>query len=127
MTKSELARSMYQDKENPHNCAQAVLCAFSEDFGVSQEEAMRMAARFGHGMGLGSSCGTISGGLMVLGLARADNALVGKFTSRFASAAGALRCPDLLIRAREAGEEQKDHCARMVTISASILEELLAG
>ncbi len=127
MTKSELARSMYLDEKDPHNCAQAVLCAFSEDYGISRDDAMRMAVRFGRGMGLGSSCGTVSGGLMVLGLAGADNALVQKFTSRFAAEAGALRCPDLLVRAREAGEAQRDHCSRMVTISASLLEELLAG
>ncbi len=68
MTKSELARSMYLDEKDPHNCAQAVLCAFSEDYGISRDDAMRMAVRFGRGMGLGSSCGTVSGGLMVLAL-----------------------------------------------------------
>lgn len=126
MTKSELALSMFRDEEEPRNCAQAVLCAFCEDYGLSREDAMRTAARFGRGMGLGSACGTVSGGLMVLGLAGAAPALAGGFASRFAAAAGALRCPDLLIRAREDGEPQKDHCARMVSLAASLLEELLA-
>ena len=127
MTKSELANSLFHDEKDPYNCAQSVLCVFAEQYGLTHADAKRMAARFGRGMSIGSTCGTVTGALMVLGLAGADPALANKFTSRFAAEAGSLRCPDLLIRAREAGEVQKDHCSRMIALSVSILEDLLTG
>ena len=32
-------------------CAQAVVCAFGEETGLTQEQAMRLASSFGGGMG----------------------------------------------------------------------------
>ena len=67
MTKGELARTNFQ---NGCNCAQAVLLAFCEDYGMDKDTAMMIAASFGAGMaGLRSTCGTVTGANMVIGLA----------------------------------------------------------
>ena len=49
------------------NCAQAVAMQWAEEFGYEREEAGRMAAAFGGGMGRGEVCGAVSGALLVLG------------------------------------------------------------
>lgn len=53
-----------------YNCSQAVFCAFAPDFGIERGLAARMSAGFGGGMGrLRLTCGSVSGAVMVLGLA----------------------------------------------------------
>ena len=53
-----------------YNCAQAVLCAFCEELGMSEVEAFRISEPFGGGIGkMGGVCGALSGAYMVLGLA----------------------------------------------------------
>ena len=55
-----------------YNCAQAVVCAFDDLTGLDRETAARLASSFGGGMGrMREVCGTVSGALLVLGLARA--------------------------------------------------------
>ena len=52
-----------------YNCAQAVLAAFSDLTGLSVEESARIASSFGGGMcGMRSTCGSVSGMLMALGI-----------------------------------------------------------
>jgi C_GCAxxG_C_C family probable redox protein len=54
---------------NHFNCSQSVLTAFGPDFGLSEDESMRIATAFGAGMGRQQHiCGAITGALMVLGL-----------------------------------------------------------
>ena len=54
--------------KNGFNCAQAVLAAFAEGFGLSEEMALKVATQFGGGARKGEMCGAVSGALMVLGL-----------------------------------------------------------
>lgn len=62
MTKKELAIA-YHDKG--YNCAQAVICAFSEELGVSEEILFKAAEGFGLGMGcMNGTCGAVSGAVM---------------------------------------------------------------
>lgn len=66
MTKGDIAKRYFEDG---YNCAQAVLLAFCEDFGLEKETALMMSAPFGGGMGrLREVCGAFSGVNMVLGL-----------------------------------------------------------
>lgn len=52
-----------------YNCSQAVLCAFADELGLSEETALAISSSFGGGMGrLRQVCGTLSGAFMVLGL-----------------------------------------------------------
>lgn len=51
------------------NCCQAVLAAFPEVTGLSEETAMRLGAAFGSGMGgMEGTCGALCGAEMVLGM-----------------------------------------------------------
>lgn len=106
MTKGELAKKLFEDG---YNCAQAVLLAFCEDFGMDRETAMMISAPFGGGMGrLREVCGTVSGMNMVLGLAKrgykkGDNASkaqlykdVQTLAERFREDNGSIICRELL-------------------------------
>lgn len=106
MTKGELAKKLFEDG---YNCAQAVLLAFCEDFGMDKETAMMISAPFGGGMGrLREVCGTVSGMNMVLGLAKkgyqkGDNASkaqlykdVQTLAEKFREDNGSIICRELL-------------------------------
>ncbi len=49
-------------------CSQAVFAAFSEDYGVTEKQALQIGACFGGGMNKGEVCGACTGALMVLGM-----------------------------------------------------------
>ena len=52
-----------------YNCAQAVVCAYCDIFGVEEKTAFMLSEAFGAGMGsMQSTCGALSGMLMLLGL-----------------------------------------------------------
>jgi C_GCAxxG_C_C family probable redox protein len=52
-----------------YNCTQAVLSRFAERFGMSRDEAFRVATGFGGGIARnGEVCGAVTGAVMALGL-----------------------------------------------------------
>lgn len=51
-----------------YNCAQAVVCAYSDVFGLDEMTAYKMAEGFGLGMGLMEVCGALTGGFMLAGV-----------------------------------------------------------
>ena len=56
-------------KHSGCNCAQAVLCAFAEETGLSEDLLKRMGAGFGAGMGcMEATCGALVGAEILLGL-----------------------------------------------------------
>ena len=66
--KVDLARSLYL---SGYNCAQSVFAAFSEEMGLTQETALKMASGMGGGIGgLRMTCGAVSAMAMVLGALR---------------------------------------------------------
>ena len=93
-----------------HSCAQSVLCAFAPQLGLRAEDAFRISASFGGGMGVGEVCGAVAGAIMVLGLTfasrRADTedayakALIyvrcREFMNAFKVSNGSLCCRDLI-------------------------------
>lgn len=124
MTKGEIAKSNFQ---NGCNCAQAVLCAFCEDYGMERDTAMMVAAAFGSGMGgLRETCGTVTGANMVIGLAKGNhraeaNRVFREFAARFRDKNGSLVCKELLaIRVKT-----RLTCADLCQDAADLLEELL--
>ena len=59
-----------------YNCAQAILCTYCDLFGMDEETAFRVSEGFGLGMGgMQSTCGALSGVLMLAGL-KNSNGLV---------------------------------------------------
>ena len=102
---------------SPHyNCAQSVLLPFAEDFGMSEEDVMRVAVHFGGGMKMGAVCGAVTGGLMALGLAGLDDPKIANaFCRRIReNHEGMLDCRDLLRANAALGREKKPHCDAMV-------------
>lgn len=52
-----------------YGCGQSVVAAFSDLYGISKEDALRLGAGFGGGVGrLRMMCGTVSGIVMLAGL-----------------------------------------------------------
>ena len=54
--------------EKGYNCAQAVVCAYCDLFGLEEETAYKMAEVFGLGMGMMEVCGALTGGFMLAGV-----------------------------------------------------------
>lgn len=92
-----------------YNCAQSVVGAFADLYGVSQDVALRMSASFGGGMGrMRLTCGAASGMFLLAGLEngcatvespekRAENyALVQQLAAEFKAVNGSLTCAELL-------------------------------
>ena len=52
-----------------YNCSQSVVAAFAEDYGFTKEQALRMSASFGGGIGrMRETCGAACGLFMLAGL-----------------------------------------------------------
>ncbi|MDO5541161.1 MAG: C-GCAxxG-C-C family protein [Eubacteriales bacterium] len=123
----EKAKELRAVTEIHYNCAQSVLVPFAEDAGISEEAAMKIASNFGAGMRRASTCGAITGGLMVLGLFGIDNVkVVGEYHRRLKEKhEGYLDCADLLRVNKEQGREKKLHCDEMVYECVELAEELI--
>lgn len=67
MQEKELrARELFREGRN---CAQAVFCAFCEDYGIDFETGLKLSSSFGGGMGkLREVCGAVSAMFMIAGL-----------------------------------------------------------
>ena len=51
-----------------YNCAQAVVCAYCDLFGLDEQTAYKVSEAFGFGMGQMEVCGALSGACMLAGL-----------------------------------------------------------
>ena len=110
-----------------YNCAQTVLCAFADTLGMSEEEAFKLGSHFGGGMKMGATCGVITSGLMILGMAgKGETAVAKKYVDGFRERHnGVLNCAELLRINAEKGGTRKPHCDGMVYEAVTALEEML--
>ena len=110
-----------------YNCAQTVLCAFADTLGMTEEEAFKLGSHFGGGMKMGSTCGVITSGLMILGMAgKGEVAVAKQYVDGFRERHnGVLNCADLLRINAEKGGTRKPHCDGMVYEAVAALEEML--
>lgn len=131
-----------------YNCAQAVLMAFSDELGMDESAAARLASSFGGGMAqLRQTCGAVSSMFMVAGAAagyddpadseqrRAHYARIRQLGAAFEEKNGSINCPELLKNAKanvEAVEDPKVRaffqsrpCLKYVTDAAVLLEAFL--
>ena len=120
-------------------CSQAVFAAFSEDFDLPKEQALKIGACFGSGMRKAEVCGACTGALMVLGLKYGEskeksNDACEKFLEEFEKENGSFICRDLL--GCDIGTEEgvkyavennlfKDFCPKMVESAAKIVDEMI--
>lgn len=145
-TISETARANHATGSN---CAQSVLCAFSEQVGFDKIAAHRLATCLGAGLGRRQLvCGAVSGGAMALGAALGNDtgadleakercyALVDEFVGRIEAEFGSSSCATLLgvdlktPEGRAAVKERgldKSVCDRIIGRSAELAAELIAG
>lgn len=125
--------------EDGYRCSQAVFAAFSPEFGISKENALKIGACFGSGMRKGEVCGACTGALMALGLkygeskAESDDAC-NRFLDEFSDENGSIICRDLLgcdISTEEGVKYARDNnlfgelCPKMVESAARIVERMI--
>ena len=129
------------------NCSQAVLSAFAEDYDLDDALALRLACGFGGGVGRsGSTCGAVTGAVLVIGLAEATPDarsldtknrvynLVQEFIQAFTATHRSTVCRELLecdisvpegyMEAQSLGLFQ-NRCPTYVEDAVAILEEML--
>lgn len=126
MTKKELAARLRADTETHYNCCQSMLVPFAGECGLDRDIAFRLGAFFGSGMRIGSACGVLTGGLMVLGMAGAGEDKARQYREAFRTEHGAVDCAVLLQRAASGeGLTGKPFCDSMVLAAVELLEQLL--
>lgn len=104
----QAAKAMAYFKEG-YNCAQSVVLAYADYYGLTHELALHISASFGGGIGrMRETCGAACGMFLLAGFERcatsgpdregkaANYALVQKLAEAFKQEHGALRCTDLL-------------------------------
>ena len=143
MTHEETALRYFSDR---FHCSQAVLAAYTNETGLTEEQSLRIACCFNSGMRKGEVCGACAGALMVLGAlfgqtekndleSRAHaNALTERFLNRFRELNGTYICNEILgcdISSPEGAAYAKSHglftttCRDMVALAVRVLEDIL--
>ena len=110
-----------------HNCAQAVICTYTDLIGIDEETARNLGNSFGSGMGnMEGTCGALVGAGIVLGLATKDRAVARKgmrqIMTQFQQRNGATQCK--LLKGVETGVILRE-CPGCVVDAAEFLEEQL--
>ncbi|GAE82006.1 C-GCAxxG-C-C family protein [Bacteroides reticulotermitis] len=132
-----------------YNCSQSVVAAFADKYGFTQEQAFRISASFGGGIGrMRETCGAACGMFLLAGLETgateaadregkaANYALVQELAAEFKKRNGSLNCGELLGLKKETSisslpEERtqqyyaKRPCSKMVEEAARIWMEYL--
>ena len=140
MTHKEKAVQYYQDG---YLCPQSVLAAYAEEYGLTEELALKLGTCLGAGMRKGEVCGACTGALMVLGLMHDDpkNRKTAyentkQFLNDFRDLNGSYLCNDLLgcdVRTPEGVQYARDHhlftefCPKMVASAVEILEKIMSA
>lgn len=143
MNHIEKAKKYFEQK---YHCSQAVLAAFAEELGLTEEQALKLGGCFGGGMCKGEVCGACTGALMALGLKfgqsdirdlesrKKTNDVAVEFLDIFKKENGSYICRELLgcDLATEEGklyamEKQLfvEFCPKMVESATMIAEKLL--
>lgn len=143
----ELAVSLFKEG---YNCSQAVVAAYADMYGFTREQALKMAASFGGGIGrMRKTCGAACGLFMLAGLEtgctdgkdrdgkEANYKLVQQLAEEFKKRNGSITCAELLgldksaptpttPEARTNEYYKKRPCSKMVEEAARIWGEYLA-
>ena len=128
------------------HCSQAVLAAYADQCGLTEEKALKLGACFGSGMRKGEVCGACTGALMVLGILygyddpdnqkskQTADEVNDRMMDGFAEACGSCLCKEILgydistpegkQRAREKNLF-RDLCPQMVRNAVNVLENII--
>ncbi|MFI3250352.1 MAG: C-GCAxxG-C-C family protein [Eubacteriales bacterium] len=121
----ELTKEIQEHDQPHHNCAQVILCTFSEEMGMDYDQAFAMGTHFGAGMRCGGTCGAITGGLMVLGGLDHSSLKAKQLMMNFQENHGCTDCKTLLQKSREGDGNPKHHCRDLVREMVSNLETMI--
>ena len=124
-----------------------MLSAYSEQFGLEKELALKIACGFGGGIGrTGRTCGAVAGAVMVIGLKHGQtdadddesrqetHRLVKEFIDKFEALHGSIECRELIgydlsnpaeFEAARADDAREKKCRGFVHDAARILEDVL--
>ena len=127
MTHMEKAKALRADTAVHYNCAQSVLIPFAAEMGLTEAQANAMGAHFGSGMRHGSTCGAITGALMVLGMLGYGEQEATALLRKVRQERGALDCATLLRTSHEAGTPRKTHCDGIVFEMLQVVEDIIKG
>lgn len=140
MTHEEKALAYFNDK---FHCSQAVLAAYADELGLTEEQALKIAYCLNSGMRKGEVCGACTGALLVLGMKYGQsrkedvesrttaNQKTVEFLERFKRENGSYICNELLgcdISTKEGVQYALEHdcftkvCPRMVASAVQILD-----
>lgn len=148
MTMKDRVEKAVELFKSGYNCSQSVVAAFADMYGFTQEQALRMSASFGGGIGrMRQTCGAACGMFLLAGLEKgvvdgkdregkaANYALVQQLAEEFRKRNGSMICAELLGLKKpegssmpEARTEQyyaKRPCAKMVEEAAAIWAKYL--
>lgn len=128
------------------DCSQVVLAQYAERLGLGLDEANRMGAAFGGGMGIGETCGAVTGAMIALGIKYGHcqeehmeqkdimNAKRAEFLEAFLKKYPACSCKGLLKHDISKPEEMQkildegllfDFCPQVVADVIKILDDML--
>lgn len=108
-----------------YNCAQSLLVPFAPEIGMAKEDANDIASFLGAGMMHGSTCGTLSAALMILGKAGKEKAAAENLLQEFLAVHGTSDCKALLSLAATKGIARKENCDGLVYEMCQKLDKLL--
>ncbi|MFP4364854.1 MAG: C-GCAxxG-C-C family (seleno)protein [Spirochaetia bacterium] len=117
-------------KDSNLNCAEIILYGANEAYNIGlQKQSLRLAAGFGEGMGVQTTCGAAAGAIMVLSILFVKNKakesalikeLCREFFSSFQEKAGEIDCRLL----KENQNTNGPDCDSIVLIAASVLDTI---
>jgi C_GCAxxG_C_C family probable redox protein len=146
VTKSDDAMASYR---SGFTCSAAVFSTFSDEMGLENEKAKKIACGFGGGISrTGNICGAVSGAIMVIGLkygktvqgddiaTEKTRALTREFLQEFEERHGSINCTELLgydlsipdeyVQARDS-KLFFTKCPDLVGDAVTILEKMLSS
>ena len=124
--------------EDGYVCSQAVFGVFCEEFGLSKNDAFKIAACFGSDMRQAEVCGACTGALMAIGLKYGEDKktcdrLSNRFFEEFRKENGSFICRDLLecdistpegVKYALDNNLFKEFCPKMVASAVKITEKI---
>lgn len=122
--------SATQNYKSHYNCAQSILCAYSNLLGIDEKTAFKLSEGFGGGMGMKETCGAVtamfavlsylkSDGLLSEGKSKRDNyKLMNMAAEQFKSMHGSLLCRELK------SSESYHSCLELIQSAVKIIENL---
>lgn len=143
IAKEEAVAKAVEFFDEGYACSQSVLLAFAPFFELDERTAKLISSTFGGGMGrLRQTCGAVTGGFMVLGLAYGNEtpnnmdtklhaySKVRELNRRFVNIHTTSNCKELLVKhATEADIAERKHhkiiCRKAVGDSAGLVWDIL--